>query len=78
MANYSPSYICDIEKNNKVPTIDTLIRISNCLNVSITVLIDEGCCYDVIKNGKDCITINSKCKDCKLLKEGFGNKEEKL
>ncbi len=80
MTNYSPSYICDIERNNKVPTIDTLIRISNCLNVSISMLLDEGCCYDVLNNelnnDRGCININSKCKDCILFKNVLSNGED--
>lgn len=69
MTNFSPSYISDIENNRKVPTIDTLNTISECLKVPITLLLGETtCCRDMINDDSNISNLFSKCCECTLVK----------
>lgn len=65
LSNFSPSYICDIENNNKTPTVETIKTLARCLDVDIVTILNEPCCYDVFTSNSKPINFNSsKCESC--------------
>lgn len=68
-SNLSPSYICDIENNNKTPTVETISILASSLDVDVITILNEHCCYDMLKS-KDNPNyfVSSKCKSCEVYK----------
>lgn len=69
LSNFSPSYICDIENNNKTPTVETIKTLAKCLDVDVITILNEPCCYDVLENNsRDNYFVSSRCQECAIYK----------
>lgn len=69
--NYSVTYISDIETGRTVPAVKTLLSLAKVLEVNVSVLLSEPCCFLSIKSGQGCTYEDdyNRCKDCPLYKE---------
>ncbi len=68
ISNFSPSYISDIENNNKLPTLSSLMGIADSLEVPLLSLLSDGCCCELVEDYSINQNISDKCKNCKVYK----------
>jgi len=68
LVNYSVTYISDIETGRTTPSVKTLIILAKALDVGVSVLFNENCCYMNIAQGKGCQYNNDyeRCYKCPL------------
>ncbi len=68
MSHFSPSYISDIENNNKMATISSLMGIADSLDVPLLSLLSNNCCCELAEEYSNREYISDKCKNCKVYK----------
>lgn len=75
--NISPNFLGDIERGIKKPSLDTLVQISNLLNISVDTLISDSITVSLEEDNNNMYITDSQLKVLKgvvnIIKNNFKN-----